>query len=48
MKTIVAMVLITALIVMAIINGINGVLLATGISLISGLAGFQLGKRKAK
>ena len=45
MKTMAAMVLVAFIVVMAIINGINGVLLATGMSLIAGLAGYQIAKR---
>jgi len=50
MKTMVAMVLVVALVVLAVLNDINGLILAGGMSLISGLGGYSIkelsGRRK--
>ena len=45
-KIIVAMVCITALLITALILGYNGVLLATGVTIIAGLAGWSAHKVK--
>lgn len=45
-KTIVAMACVTAIIITCIIKDIDGYLVFTGVSLIAGLGGFALGKRK--
>lgn len=43
-KTITALVCITALLITAILNGIDGVLLSAGIALLAGLGGYEAQK----
>ena len=45
-KTIVAIACITALLITALIKGMDGALLATGIGVIAGLGGYIVGKVK--
>jgi len=45
-KTIVAIATIGILLIVALIKGIDGVLLASGIAIIAGLGGYTAGKRK--
>ena len=44
--TILAIIVIGGLLATALINNINGALLATGLSLIAGIAGYSVGHRK--
>lgn len=47
--SIIALFLITALLIMAALKGIDGALLSTGIGTMAGIAGYQVGKsRKSK
>lgn len=47
-KTITALICITTLLIVALLKGINGALLAGGLSLLAGLAGFEAGFIKAR
>lgn len=44
-KTIVAMICITALLIIALLKGIDGVLLASGMAALTGLGGYELHKK---
>ena len=48
MKTILAIICITALEIVALIKDIDGVLLAASIAAIAGLGGYQIGYRRRK
>lgn len=45
-KTIVAMVCIAALLIVALLKDINGVLLASGIATLAGLGGYVAGRKR--
>ncbi len=45
-KTIVAMIAITAILITALIKGIDGVITSSGIAVLAGLGGFVYGKFK--
>lgn len=47
-KAITAMLCITALLITALLSGIDGVLLASGCVLLAGLGGFEIGKHLKK
>lgn len=44
-KTIIAIACITLLLTVALIKGINGVLLSSGLAILAGLGGFTLGRK---
>lgn len=47
MKTIIAIIAVALLLTLAVIKGIDGALLASGIAVIAGLGGFAAGKKKS-
>lgn len=45
-KTIVAIVSITAILIVALLKGVDGVLLGSGLAALTGLGGYELGKHR--
>lgn len=46
LKSLTAIISITALLTIALLNHINGALLASGLALIAGLGGYEIGRRR--